>query len=309
MPDPTPSKDCADAPSPGWRSPRPRIFTREAIRELDRRAVEQYAITSIVLMENAGRGLAEAVADQLKAAPGACLILCGTGNNGGDGLVAARHLHNRGVEVRTLLIGHADRVRGDAAANLEIARRMGLPLTEAPKNAGEAVRTLATGVTVVIDAMLGTGLDRAVGEPFAGAIEAANTLREAGARLVSADLPSGLEADTGRPLGACIRADLTVTFVGPKAGFTSPEAAGWVGRVQVAGIGAPRALEEALGRPAGVDRSGADISGSDLSAPDTSAKDPPSDGDPPSRGGGKAPGRQGGENRGTGGEGVDRAPG
>jgi hydroxyethylthiazole kinase-like uncharacterized protein yjeF len=228
------------------------VLTREAVREVDRRATADYGIPSVVLMENAALHLAEVVLDVCESDGPRVLILCGPGNNGGDGLAAARHLHNDGVRVEIVLSGPGSRLNGDAATNLAIDRAMGLPIREASEtNPGEAVHAAVAamgGTDVVVDALLGTGLTRTVTGPTAALIAEVNRLGSEGATVVAADLPSGLDCDSGEPLGAAVRADTTVSFAGLKAGFVRLPAQEYIGDVVVADIGAPRELIEQLGR-------------------------------------------------------------
>jgi len=179
------------------------------------------------------------------------LIVCGPWNNGGDGLATARHLHNAGAAVEIVLSGAASGYKGDAATNLAIVQRMGLPITEAGDDGAGAVAAAVSRlgeIDLVVDALLGTGLTQAVRDPVAGMIRAVNDLRKEGALILSADIPSGLDADTGEPLGVAVEADATVSFVGLKAGFLRLSAQGYIGDVVVADIGAPRELAARLGR-------------------------------------------------------------
>ncbi len=230
------------------------VFTREGIRELDRRAIEAYAIPSVVLMENAGGNATRAVWERYH--PQRALILAGTGNNGGDGFVTARHLHNRGCSVRILIAGDPTRTSPDARTNLAICERMSLPIDTI--TADTPLHTVFDEPSdVLIDALFGTGLDRPIGGWRARLIDTVNERRAGGAfRTVSLDLPSGMDADSGRPLGTCIRADCTCTFVGPKLGFLAPEANDFLGEVVVCDIGAPRELAEQLRFKGPLDASG-----------------------------------------------------
>ncbi len=223
------------------------VLSRQAVREVDRIAAEQYGIPTIVLMENAGLHLAEVVLDSAESDGPAVVVVCGPGNNGGDGLCAARHLHNAGALVRVVLSGPAEGCRGDAAVNLAIVRAMGVPIAQGAGALDAAARDQQP--EVVVDALLGTGLDRPVGEPMATLIRRINALGESGAIVVAADLPSGLDCDTGKPLGIAVRAATTVSFVGLKAGFLNLAAQEYLGDVIVADIGAPRELAAKLGKP------------------------------------------------------------
>jgi len=213
------------------------FLSRDEVRAVDRRAIEEYGVPGVVLMENAGRSAAEVLLRQ--GARGLVSVCAGKGNNGGDGLVIARHLDIRQVPVRILLFARPEELGGDAATNFRIIEKSGLPITvfgtdvDHPAIAAE----LATSEWVV-DALFGTGLTGPVRPPFDRVIAAINASR---ARVLAVDIPSGLDCDTGRPLGATVRAEHTVTFVAPKKGFAKPEAKEWLGQVHVVGIGAPRA--------------------------------------------------------------------
>ncbi len=220
-----------------------REFSREAVREVDRRSIETFGIPGIVLMENAARGLALHALQMLgRSTSGSVLILCGGGNNGGDGFAAARHLHNQSVECTLVLLRPTDSYRGDAATNLKICQAMRLPIVEALEDPVAVLAGLGEHA-LIMDGLLGTGLDREVGAPFDAVIEYVN---QQVAPVLAIDIPSGLDCDTGQPRGTAIEADATVTFVGLKKGFRAPGADAYTGRVIVADIGAPRELVESL---------------------------------------------------------------
>ena len=214
-------------------------LTRAQVREVDRRAIEEFGLPGIVLMENAGRGAAALLHER---APQARVgIVCGKGNNAGDGFVIARHLANLGHDVRLLLACDPAELRGDAALNWHVVDRMRLPTTRLEAaTQGDWERTLA-GADWIVDALLGTG---AVGPPrgaIATAIAAVNAVAgRGGARVLAVDLPSGLDCDSGVVAEPCIRADCTATFVAPKVGFETRAARGVLGEVRVVDIGAPR---------------------------------------------------------------------
>lgn len=222
------------------------------IRELDRLAIEHVGVPGIVLMENAARSVAEFVYSLLPdPACARVLLLCGPGNNGGDGLAAARHLHNAGVAVTVALAAPPERCRGDAAINLAIYQRLGGMLLDATLPGGmERVREEAADAELIVDGLLGTGSQGALHGTMAELIEISNAAPRA--RRVAIDIPSGLDADSGEVQQPCFRADATVTFVAEKVGFRTPAARGVLGRVLVVGIGVPRGLraegEEAAAR-------------------------------------------------------------
>jgi len=228
-------------------------LTREQVRTIDRLAIEELGIPGVVLMENAGRGVAEAVLDlleQRRIAPAGAKIsvLCGGGNNGGDGYVAARHLHNAGASVTLYPAVDPEQLKGDALVHARAAVKMGLAI-EPIRNAEELAEAAKRwgSETVLIDALLGTGFTGEVRSHIAEIIRRCNAAHERGTAVVAVDLPSGLDCDTGRAADPTIRADVTVTFVAPKVGFSNPEAAPFLGRVIVQGIGIPPELLDRIG--------------------------------------------------------------
>ncbi len=224
-----------------------RVATAEEMRRADRRATERFGVPSLLLMENAGRGAADAIERAFGPARGRRIaVVCGKGNNGGDGFVVVRHLAGRGAAVAAWLVGRAAEVRGDAATNLDAVVRSGLPLAEAADAAGlEALRRGLADADFVVDALLGTGVSGPATGLVADAIAAVNA---AGRPVCALDLPSGLSADHGRLLGPTVRARVTVTFGLPKLGLFLHPAAAHAGRVEVVDLGVPRAwLEEGLG--------------------------------------------------------------
>ncbi|MHB1156730.1 MAG: NAD(P)H-hydrate epimerase [Phycisphaerales bacterium] len=172
------------------------------------------------------------------------LALAGGGNNGGDALAAARHLHNRGVAVNIALLRSDDTYTGDAKTNLNICRAMNLPITAAHDNPIDAIESLGPH-DLILDGIFGTGLTGAVRSPFDELIAWVN---EQECPILAIDIPSGMDCDTGKSLGAVIEAQLTVTFVGLKRGFSGKTSEQYTGRVVIADIGAPRKLIEELGQ-------------------------------------------------------------
>ena len=218
------------------------VLDRESVRAVDRAAIEEYGIPGAVLMENAALGLTAQALGMLEGVasdPPSVLIVCGSGNNGGDGYALARHLHNEAVRVTLAPLGEP-RAGSDAAINRNICATMGLP--EIPVD-----RIADFDCDLVVDAIFGTGLDRPVQGAAADVIDRINA---GGRPVLAVDLPSGLDCDTGEPLGTTVRASRTVTFVGRKPAMANPRAAAYVGDVVVAGIGAPVELLERFGRPA-----------------------------------------------------------
>ena len=213
-------------------------LTREQVRRIDQRAIDEYAMMGLVLMENAGRGCVDVLC-RLGIA-GQVVVCCGKGNNGGDGFVIARHLDLRGYETRVLLCCEPDSLQGDAAANYEILSRAGVPLLPCPEDYDDAwlARQLKDAAWIV-DALLGTG---ARGEPRPPLDRLIPALNAHPARRLAIDLPSGLDCDTGQAAAAAIQADCTCTFVAAKAGFRVASAQPYLGQVHVLDIGAPRKL-------------------------------------------------------------------
>lgn len=222
--------------------------TREQIREMDRRAIEDFGIPGIILMENAGRAVAEETWRLAGSDPSArIVVLCGKGNNGGDGYVVARHLFNRGMNPTVFVFSRLDDISGDAAINLTIILKMGLKIeTVASENDLGEVQATVASADVLVDALLGTGISGEVRGLMRSAIEMIN---RAGKPVVTVDIPSGLNANTGEILGACVKADVTVTFAAPKIGLARGSGPEHAGRVVTAEISIPRqVLEEAPGQ-------------------------------------------------------------
>jgi NAD(P)H-hydrate epimerase len=218
-------------------------LTREQVREIDRRAIEELGIPGIVLMENAGRGCVNVL--KRLGINGPVLILCGRGNNAGDGFVIARHLFVRGYECRVLLLASTDSICGDAKTNFNALVKLRIPHADLSHLAGDyealvsALDDHGTGAAWVVDAMLGTGAQGEPRSPFDVAIDWMNG--HAGHRL-AVDVPSGLDCDSGKPATHTVRADHTCTFVAQKVGFRAPEAHAYLGQVHVLDIGVPSAF-------------------------------------------------------------------
>ncbi|MBL0928156.1 MAG: NAD(P)H-hydrate epimerase [Phycisphaerales bacterium] len=236
-----------------WHAP-PKVVTlsRRAVRALDRAATDELGIPGLLLMENAAAAIEERALLMGPDPDDAFLIVCGPGNNGGDGLALARRLAVRGLIVAVALAADPARLRGDALANLDMARRLNIPAADAwldapagLSRAQELARSQRrghhkTGRLIIADALFGTGLDRPIDGETARAVEWINAARARGAAVLAADIPSGLDCDTGRPLGpAAVRADVTVTLAAMKPGLLDPASRAFTGEVVVAGIGVP----------------------------------------------------------------------
>jgi ADP-dependent NAD(P)H-hydrate dehydratase / NAD(P)H-hydrate epimerase len=225
-----------------------RILTAEAMREVDRAAIEELGIPSLVLMENAAIGVVEALGKAFAEAESAA-VFCGPGNNGGDGLAIARHLAVRGWEVRVFLVTGGRGLSADAEVQLGICRKAELPVLEvAGADALSPALEAAAECDVVIDALFGTGLARPLEGLFAQAVEGINSLP---APCVAVDLPSGLAGSQARPIGPRVQAALTVTFAAPKVAHVFPPAADAVGEMVVTDLGIPPRLVEDVEEEAG----------------------------------------------------------
>ncbi len=242
-------------------------LTRDQSRQIDRLAMDRYGFSGLVLMENAGRGVADRLGHLIESGRFAVLpesrkvvICCGKGNNAGDGFVIARHLDLRGYDARVLLWSDPAELSGDAATNFRIIERTGVPIEVlrddakivspfAPrKNAlSRSERQLQRqldGTAWIVDGLLGTG---ARGEPRPPLDAVIDQLNVATAPILAIDLPSGLDCDTGNPARHTIRAAVTCTFVASKPGFFAPGAEEYVGQLEVCDIGAPaKLIEEVL---------------------------------------------------------------
>ena len=217
-----------------------RSLSRAEVRDVDRRAIEDYGVPGVVLMENAGRGVAEWLVDL--GIEGPVTICAGKGNNGGDGFVIARHLQNRGERVRVLLFCDPQDLKGDAQINYRVIEAADTPLQvfgsepDIDQLDGELQRS-----AWLVDALLGTGTQGVVREPSATVIDRINAST---AKVLAVDLPSGMDCDTGRPLGCCVRADFTATLVARKLGFDAAGAELYTGEIRVIDIGVPRSMLE-----------------------------------------------------------------
>lgn len=219
-----------------------RPLSRSEVRAVDALASERFGVPTLILMENAGRGAADWLLSRLEDVERKqprVLILCGPGNNGGDGGVVARHLDLRGAAVKVVGFSDAALLKGDAAVQWSILEKSGLS-PEVLTSAGP-LESLITEADWVVDGLLGTGLTRPVEGLLAKVIALVN---RSGKAVAALDIPSGLDADTGQPLGIAVKAKATLTFVARKIGFDQPGASEYLGEVVVIGIGAPRAVLE-----------------------------------------------------------------
>ena len=222
----SPDKDCV-------------VMSRDEVRAFDSFAINTLGIPGVVLMENAGRSCAELIKEKLAgvAKPKVC-IFCGTGNNGGDGYVIARHLLNSGYEVNVVVCGDRSKIKGVAKTNLDILERSGQPIEQLNLKGGDIpsrIKAFAAGADMLIDGLFGTGLNGQLSDEYKQLIESINGEN---CPILAVDIPSGLDCDTGEPLGAAIRANYTVTFVAVKKGFKSADTVTeYIGETFVASIG------------------------------------------------------------------------
>ena len=218
----------------------PIALTRQQVRQIDRRAVDECGMSSLVLMENAGRGCADVLCRSGIVGP--VVVCCFKGNNAGDGFVIARHLDLRGKAVEVMLWARPEELQGDAAANFGILAHTDVAVSvmlDPAVSRAAAQRIAQTGW--IVDALLGTGAQGSPRPPLDAAIEQMN---ESPARKLAVDVPSGLDCDTGQPAKPTFRADVTCTFVAAKTGFAAKSAREYLGQVHVLDIGAPRKLIE-----------------------------------------------------------------
>ncbi len=212
------------------------LSVRQA-QAFDRYAQEKLGVPSVVLMENAGRSVAEEAIQMLKGTRGAgrgtVAIVCGVGNNGGDGLVAARHLINAGVKVKAFVIGKISKLKPDPRTNYDILKQMGQRIIFC-EGAATFSRMFPRNANLVIDALFGIGFRSKVQGPISDVID---YLNQSKIPILAVDVPSGLDADTGKVLGTAVRAKTTVTFVANKKGFLKSGAKNYCGRIVVRDIG------------------------------------------------------------------------
>lgn len=221
------------------------VLTAAEMRALDAATITEIGLPGAVLMENAGRAVAEDVLAEVGAGGARVAVVCGAGNNGGDGYVVARWLREAGAHAIVYLAVSEERVRGDARVHLDAYLQTGGPMVSVASTEDLAEhREAIEDADCVVDCLFGTGLDRPVEGHLAAVIGVMN--RAAGTR-VSVDVPSGLAADTGEVLGVCVQADRTVTMAFLKLGLTVSPGFARCGEVRIAAIGIPRQLAQAHG--------------------------------------------------------------
>ena len=209
-------------------------LTAAQAREIDRLAQQRYGLSTLALMENAGAAVARHACSFSPSRKIA--IICGKGNNGGDGFVAARHLRAAGRLVDVYSVSPAEKLRGEAKINAAILAKCGQKINVVrERTVGRYARRIASA-GLVIDALLGTGLNAPVKGVYRSLI---NCINVSGRRVISVDIPSGLDADTGKAWGACVEAGTTVTFIAPKTGMLKADGPAYCGRIIVEPIGFP----------------------------------------------------------------------
>lgn len=210
-----------------------KIVSVEKMRQIERDAIELLEVPSVILMENAGKRIADVVKEVInkqKIKKPLILVFCGSGNNAGDGFVAARHLYNNGYRVEVIMLKDPEDLKGDALINYKIIKSLRLKIKDFKMyNPAKNKQKL-----IIIDALLGTGIRGEISPVFK---EAINHINNSEAFVVSADVPSGLDANTGKPHGAAVKADITVTMGAIKKGLLTASGRRFCGKIVVADIG------------------------------------------------------------------------
>jgi hydroxyethylthiazole kinase-like uncharacterized protein yjeF len=221
------------------------LVTASEMQVMDRQTIDAYGISSLVLMENAGRGATRMMMDLFPETAGKRIgIVAGKGNNGGDGFVMARYLYHWGAQPTVYLLGEASKVKGDAAVNLNLLAPLTVPVLELPdETAFNANMTSLTRQQFWIDAILGTGLTSDVQGYYRKVITFLNDTRQS---IFSVDISSGLDSESGRPQGCCLQAAATATFGFPKIGQVVYPGVDFTGRLGVIDIGIPAHVREAV---------------------------------------------------------------
>lgn len=212
-----------------------KIASREQVREIDRSAIEDLQIAGLILMENAGRSVAELIEKEYSQAKNIA-IFCGIGNNGGDGFVVARHLISKGFNTQTYICGDEKKYKGDALSNFKSLKNINAEIINL-----EEKLPLYLECDLIVDCIFGTGLDREVKGFYEKIIE---YLNRRDTPILSVDIPSGLDANSGLPHGCCIKADKTLTFALPKTGTVIHPGVDYCGDLYLSGITTPKELED-----------------------------------------------------------------
>ena len=225
------------------------LVTAAEMQEMDRQTIETHGISGLELMENAGRGATRVLLDQFRGMIKAGVaIVCGKGNNGGDGFVIARFLADQRIHAAVYLLAKTATVKGDAAANLRRLSALGIPVIEIPdEDSFSKIKSDLCRFDLLVDAILGTGLTADVKGFFKTVIEFINDLNRTGIPVFAVDIPSGLNSDTGQPCGTCIRAQGTATFALAKIGHYTYPGTDYTGKLEIIEIGIPDAVIAAVG--------------------------------------------------------------
>jgi len=246
------------------------------MKRIDQLAIEQYGISSLILMENAGRGIADLAEEIFKKGKGKppfflksknILVVCGKGNNGGDGFVAARHLFNRGHKIQVVLLSNPTELKDDAKTNFQTLKKMKIPITSLRNNsfvipakaclagrqaeiqtldphfrgddASGQIASLAMTADLIIDAIFGIGLE----QPITGLIQdVIRILNQSNKKILSIDIPSGINSDTGQVMNAAVKASVTGTLHALKIGLSRKPASNYAGKIEILDISIPRFL-------------------------------------------------------------------
>jgi hydroxyethylthiazole kinase-like uncharacterized protein yjeF len=211
----------------------------DRIRSIDLAAINDYSLPGICLMENAGIAATVIAAEMLKSAGKPVAIVAGSGNNGGDALVVARGLLEKGESVRVYLLGEGDKLRGDARVNYLLLRNLTGGIVDILPDDEDSLQAIFANAKLIVDGMFGTGLTRDLEGKPARTVAAIN---KSGVPILALDLPSGLDGDTGEIRGCCVNAAATVTFAAPKPGFWLGEGKKMCGKVFLADIGCPEKI-------------------------------------------------------------------
>ncbi|MFA5287474.1 MAG: NAD(P)H-hydrate epimerase [Candidatus Omnitrophota bacterium] len=212
------------------------LLTAAQAKALDKKAQEEFGISTLVLMENAGRAIMEEALKTPKSSRGNIAVFCGTGNNGGDGFCAVRHLLTQGIKPDLYLAGRIKGLKNEARTNLNILLKLKYRIVEINlKNLGP-IKNRINKYSLIVDALLGVGISGEIRPLYQRVIDIINS---SDVYVLSVDIPSGLDATTGKALGRCVKADKTVTFVCRKRGMVYGDGAKYCGKILVKAIGVP----------------------------------------------------------------------
>lgn len=214
------------------------VLNSKQVKRLDRRAEEEFGLSTLILMENAGREVAR-LASELVGPKRNILVVCGMGNNGGDGFVTARHLNNMGFSVTVVLVGTARKLKADPKVNFLIVKRMKIPILELTEEKLNLFGKLLGQSGLIIDAIFGIGLSRPVSGIYFGVISKLNQSQK---KILSVDIPSGLDSDSGKVMAIAVKAAVTGTLAVLKPGLIKADGPKFAGRVKVLDISIPRRL-------------------------------------------------------------------